>query len=135
MRAVPPALDAQHVPLPGDTSREPRIPSPKIYEGDLSLCKGFVTQCELVFRHNPSRFSSDDSRIAFIVSLLSGRALEWAVATIHNDVLFSTDYARFMSEFQLVFDHSPDGSDSASRLHTPSNSVSSPLKAGGGTKP
>lgn len=106
------------VPSPLAPSREPHIPSPKGYEGDLSLCCGFLTQCELIFRHNPSRFYSDDAKIAFIVSLLSGRALDWAVASFNNDVHFASDYSLFVSEFRLVFDHPPDGSDSASRLHS-----------------
>ena len=43
---------------------------------------------------------------------------EWAIATLNSDVLFSSDYNRFISEFRLVFDHPPEGSDSASRLHS-----------------
>ena len=68
---VPPVNDASLTPLPGDVFREPNLPCPKVYEGDLALCCGFITQCELIFRHNRSRFYSDDARIAFIVSLLS----------------------------------------------------------------
>ena len=115
---APAGVDASLAPLPSNSFREPHIPSPKCYEGDLSLCAGFITQCELVFRHNPSRFYSDDARIAFIVSLLTGRALEWAVASFSSDPRMSSDYDKFLSEFRLVFNHPPDGADSASRLHT-----------------
>ena len=114
----PIGIDPALAPLSDDPSREPNIPSPKTYEGDLARCCGFVTQCELVFRHNPSRFYSDDAKIAFIVSLLSGRALDWAVASFNHDALFASEYSRFISEFRLVFDHPPDGSDSATRLHS-----------------
>ena len=113
---VPPGVDDPLAQPP--VVREPNLPCPKVFEGDLQQCCGFITQCELMFRHNPSRFYSDDARVAFIVSLLSGRALEWAVATLNSDVSFSSDYARFASEFRLVFDHPHDGSDSASRLHS-----------------
>ena len=113
-----PPVDPAFAPLPGDAFREPNLPSPRVFEGDLSQCCGFVTQCELVFRHNPSRFYLDDAHVAFIVSLLSGRALDWAVATLNSDAGFSSDYGRFISEFRLVFDHPPDGTDSASRLHS-----------------
>ena len=115
---APPGLDPAFIPFPEDTLREPRIPSPKVYEGDLSLCCGFITQCELIFQHNPSRYHSDNAKIAFIVSLLSGRALEWAVASLNYDALISSSYSHFVSEFRLVFDHPPDGSDSAARLHS-----------------
>ena len=114
----PPPVDPSLAPLPGDGIKEPNLPCLKVYEGDLSQCCGFVTQCELIFRHNPSRFYLDDARVAFIVSLLTGRALEWAVATLNSDVRFSSDYNMFISEFRLVFDHPPDGLDSASKLHS-----------------
>ena len=114
----PGEVDPAFVPLSDDPSREPNIPSPRVYEGDLARCCGFVTQCELVFRHNPSRFYSDDARIAFIVSLLTGRALDWAVASFNHDARFASDYSHFISEFRLVFDHPPDGSDSATKLHS-----------------
>ena len=107
-----------HIPLPTDSIREPQIPTPKPYEGDLSQCLGFVTQCELIFCHNPSRFFMDDTKIAFIVSSLSGRALDWAVASLNSDDRYASDYRFFISDFRLVFDHPPDGNDSASRLHS-----------------
>ena len=111
------ALSA-HIPLPIDPVREPHIPTPKPFEGDLSRCLGFITQCELIFCHNPSRFFLDDTKIAFIVSLLSGRALDWAVASLNSDSRYASDYRLFISDFRLVFDHPPDGHDSASRLHS-----------------
>ena len=117
-----PAAASNHtsaqVPLPNDAIREPHLPAPEPYDGDLSQCLGFITQCEFIFNHNPSRFFMDDAKIAFIVSLLSGRALEWAIASLGSDANFASDYCRFVSDFRLVFDHPPDGHDSASRLHS-----------------
>ena len=115
---VPAGIDPAQAPFPEEHVREPHIPSPRVFEGDLTRCCGFVTQCELVFKHNPSRFYSDDSKIAFIVSLFTGRALDWAVASFNNDARFASDYIYFISELRLVFDHPPDGLDSATRLHT-----------------
>lgn len=97
---------------------EPRLPCPNAFSGDLSLCRGFVSQCELLFRHQYSRYSSPESRVALVVSLLSGRALQWAIAAFNNDATLSSDYSRFISEFKLVFDHPPEGSDTASKLHS-----------------
>ena len=37
-----------------DLRREPKFPCPKTYEGDFSLCRGFIGQCELFFRHQQS---------------------------------------------------------------------------------
>ena len=103
--------------LPG-VVREPNLPNPNVFEGNLSLCRGFVSQCELIFRHQISRYSSPEARVAFIVSLLSGRALQWAIAALENEPQLSSDYSRFVSEFRLVFDHPAEGPDAAARLHS-----------------
>ena len=110
--------DPASVPLPSDPSVEPVLSRPKIYDGDLTKCKGFIAQCELLFCHQSSRFTSDAARVALIVSLLGGRALDWAVAFLGKNTEFANNYSAFVSEFRLVFDHPSDGSDSASRLHS-----------------
>lgn len=110
--------DAARVPLPSSPTREPNLICPKVYDGDLSLCRGFLEQCEMLFRHQSSRYSSDEARVAQIISLLSGRALEWAVATLKKTTSFYSDYQAFVSEFRLVFDHPPTVYNPASRLHT-----------------
>ena len=102
---------------PLDPRHEPKFPCPKTYEGDFSLCKGFLGQCELFFRHQPIRYRSQETRIALVMSLLSGRALQWAIAVVGRNSRLATDYAAFIQEFRLVFDHPVDGPDAASRLH------------------
>lgn len=113
---------AFHVSSEDDSFRspmcEPNLPTPKAFEGELSLCRGFLAQCELIFRHQPSRYSSSEARVAFIISLLSGRALHWAVASLEKDSFLSSRYDLFVKEFRLVFDHPSDGADSASKLLT-----------------
>ncbi|KAI4900377.1 hypothetical protein NFI96_000695, partial [Prochilodus magdalenae] len=54
-----------------------------------------------------TKFSTDRSRIAFIISRLTGKALDWATAvwaSYENDT-----YDHFLSGFQSVFDHPHDG--------------------------
>ena len=111
-------LDPALVPLPPESRREPLLPSPKVFEGDLSKCRGFVAQCEFMFLHQPSRYSTDEARVALIVSLLGGRALDWAVAILSKHSSLASDFARFITEFRLVFDHPADGSDLTTRLHS-----------------
>ena len=113
--AASPEYNDSYPPVP---SREPNLPCPKTFEGDLSLCRGFIAQCELLFHHQISRYSSSEARVALVISLLSGRALQWAVATLSKTPSIASDFTAFISEFRLVFDHPTEGTDAASRLHS-----------------
>ena len=62
-------------------SREPRLPPPERYDGDSITCRAFLSQCSLIFELQPSSsFPFDGSRKAYIITLMSGRALNWATA-------------------------------------------------------
>ena len=104
-------------PLPIDPRYEPKFPCPKTFSGDFSLCRGFLGQCELFFRHQPTRYAAPETRVALVVSLLAGRALQWAMAAVSRNQHLSTHYDDFLREFKLVFDHPEDGHDAATRLH------------------
>ncbi|RXN15476.1 Retrotransposon-derived PEG10 [Labeo rohita] len=73
-------------PLPSSSScnqptpvAEPRLP-PKPFAGDPSSCQGFLTQCSLTFELQPSSFPTDHFKIAYIITLLSDKALSWVSA-------------------------------------------------------
>uniref|UniRef100_A0AAQ4RK84 DUF4939 domain-containing protein n=1 Tax=Gasterosteus aculeatus aculeatus TaxID=481459 RepID=A0AAQ4RK84_GASAC len=40
----------------------------------------FLLQCSLVFQPQPTTYTTDKSRIAFITSLVTGKAAQWATA-------------------------------------------------------
>ncbi|KAM9744608.1 uncharacterized protein ACNS7B_011757 [Menidia menidia] len=101
-----------------DPRLEPNLPCPKSFGGEFGQCRGFLGQCELLFRHQPSRYSAGGARIALIMSLLTDRALAWAIAATSRDLQLTIDYPAFLREFRLVFDHPMDGPDAASRLHS-----------------
>uniref|UniRef100_A0A3B1IPN2 DUF4939 domain-containing protein n=1 Tax=Astyanax mexicanus TaxID=7994 RepID=A0A3B1IPN2_ASTMX len=56
------------------------VATPERYSGESDKCRGFLLQCSLVFEQQPSRFPTERSKVAFIVSLLTDRALAWATA-------------------------------------------------------
>lgn len=60
---------------------EPRINNPPCYAGEPTECRSFLTQCEVVFSLQPTTYSRDRARIAYVISLLTGRAREWGTAT------------------------------------------------------
>ena len=70
----PPAAPA---PRP---ATEPRLPAPERYEGDPRSCRSFLSTCSLVFELQPSSFPTERSKVAYVITLLSGRAREWATA-------------------------------------------------------
>ena len=115
---IQPSSFDQNMPLPPrPVPLEPNLANPRGFDGDLSLCRGFLEQCEMMFRHQTTRYPSDESKVAQIVSLLSGRALEWAVASLKKTPLFYANYSAFVTELRLVFDHPPVAFDPESRLH------------------
>ncbi|XP_036845748.1 protein LDOC1-like [Oncorhynchus mykiss] len=61
-------------------SREPHLPPLESFNGEPSTCLVFLAQCALIFELQPSYFPSDRSKIAYLITLISGRALTWATA-------------------------------------------------------
>ena len=109
-----PALHHDHQPhSQGPTPlllhpREPRFSHPVCYTGEVGRCWGFIVQCELIFEQQPRCYATERARIAFIVSSLGGRALEWATAVWDAEGPAGYHYETFMEEFRSVFDH-PEG--------------------------
>jgi len=111
-----PALPHQPPPpLPPAHHGESRIPAPERYNGDLGTCAPFLTQCSL-FEHQPHAFVSDRSRIAYLINLLKGPALEWASAVWDEQTPICHYYQDFVLEMRKIFDHPVRGRDAAKRL-------------------
>ncbi len=97
---------------------EPRLPPPKPFAGDPKSCQGFLTQCSLTFELQPSSFPTDRSKIAYIITLLSDKALSWASAVWQSQDACCESYAAFEEEFKRVFDHPVSGREASKRLLT-----------------
>ncbi|KAI2647669.1 Transposon Ty3-G Gag-Pol polyprotein [Labeo rohita] len=88
-------------------SFQPVSPSPVArplpFSGDNTSCDGFLLQCSLYFEAQPGQFPTDRSKIALIITLLTGRALRWAEAlwTAKSPHLGSLDL--FLQHFRQVF--------------------------------
>ncbi len=65
---VPPAL------LHSTTQREPRLPAPEAYNGEPDLCRAFLEKCSMFFSLQPQTFATEESKVALVLTLLSGRA-------------------------------------------------------------
>ena len=69
-----------------------------------------------MFQFQPSRFRSDGAKVALILSSLTDRALDWAMAAVGNNLQLSTDLQLFTDEFKRAFDHPTNGADAAPHL-------------------
>ena len=92
-----------------------RLAAPDKFSGDSGDCRPFLVLCDLHFKHNPAAFVSDQARIAFVMSHLTGRAAAWATAEWSRDSIVCQTLSRFTDTMSRVFDHSSPARE-ASRM-------------------
>uniref|UniRef100_A0A8C2FP27 Ty3 transposon capsid-like protein domain-containing protein n=1 Tax=Cyprinus carpio TaxID=7962 RepID=A0A8C2FP27_CYPCA len=90
------------------TTTLPSVPSspmakPAPFSGSAEDCSGFLLQCSLVLEMQPHVFPTEQSKVAFVISQLKGKALQWAdsIWTQNNPVIQS--YTSFVDHFREVF--------------------------------
>jgi len=94
---------------------EPRVNNPPFYAGEPTECRPFLTQCDVVFSLQPNTYSRNRARIAYVISLLTGRAREWGTAVWEAEAECTNQYQDFKDEMIRVFDRSVFGEE-ASRV-------------------
>lgn len=90
--------------VPEATTREPNLCPPEVFKGDADQCRAFLTQCEIHFELQPSSFPTDRSKVAYVISLLSGKAKQWGTAEWQNKSPCTFSYSVFAKELIRVFD-------------------------------
>lgn len=126
IHAVPPASIASQAAIDNATAsvssslpvpvREPNVPVPERYSGDIGTCQSFLTQVSLVFDLQPLSYSTERAKIAYLVSLLSGAAREWGTSVWERQEGVCQSYQAFVGEMKKVFDHPIQGKDAGYRL-------------------
>ena len=101
MTPTPAALDHARYPSTGL-----RLAAPDKFSGGSEDCRPFLVLCDLHFKHNLAAFVSDQAKIAFIMSHLTGRAAAWATAEWSRDSIVCQTLFRFTDTMSRVFDHS-----------------------------
>jgi len=102
--------------LPPPMPRKVSFALPDKFNGSAEQCKGFIRQVEIFFMHQGSDFDSDKKKCAFLMSLLTGKAIEWAAAVWETDRLFQTSYPYFIKQLRDVFEYPAGGKDVSTRL-------------------
>lgn len=113
---TPTVQAAASTPPTAMPAREPFIPTPERFSGDLGSCGRFLLQCALVFEQQPHTYASDKSRISFILGLLSGKASQWATAAWEANSRIFQSYTSFTAEMRKIFDHPVKGREAGKRL-------------------
>ncbi|KAI2649877.1 Transposon Tf2-6 polyprotein [Labeo rohita] len=95
----------------------PKISLPDKWDGSGTRCDVFLTNLNLIFEFQPSRYPTDRSRIALLTSLLTGQAAEWATAVLKADTDIAHSYPAFTTELRTVFQHPESEVEVDSRLY------------------
>ncbi len=108
-----PAQPAPSAPVPPPSINTTSSPShtvfaspmarPAPFSGAAEECNGFLLQCSLTIELQPHMFVTEHSKIAFVISSLTGPALQW-VETIWNQAGPATQsFTSFIAHFREVF--------------------------------
>ncbi len=76
---------------------------PGSYAGDAAGCGGFLLQVSLFLEMQPQKFTTERSKVAFLISLLSGKALFWARAMWDAQSVIINSYEAVSNHFKEVF--------------------------------
>ncbi|XP_029288813.1 uncharacterized protein LOC115009158 [Cottoperca gobio] len=104
-------------PAPAPVAHTDRAVRPPPFTGtSSSACRGFLFQCDLILEMEPNRYPTERSKVAFVVSLLQGRALQWAESVWQQSGPITASYAAFVQHFKEVFDAPPGDTSTQVRL-------------------
>ncbi len=92
---------------------EPRLPPPAFYSGDPQQCRSFLAKCSLYISLQPSSFPTEESRIAFVITLLSGWEALWGTTVWEQKLPCCTSFQSFSEEIRRVFDRATSGREAA----------------------
>ncbi|KAK3542062.1 hypothetical protein QTP86_011364 [Hemibagrus guttatus] len=102
--------------LPLARGESPRLAMPEKFNGSMDHCREFLWQCEVFFSHQPGMYHEEGIKCAFLLSLLSSRALEWASAVWDADPQVQSSFSYFTGMIREVFEHSAGGKDISVQL-------------------
>lgn len=94
----------------------PRLSFPVRFNGDPTKYKGFILQCSMFLDQQPTLYSTEAGKIAFVCSLLTGKAWEWITAVWRDDDIAFPSNESFIQKLCNVFDHPDKGKEAGDRL-------------------
>ncbi len=103
------------------STNSPGMVSPMVrpapYSGRAEECNGFLLQCSLTFEMQPHLFPTERAKIAFIISLLQGKALQWAETIWGQAGTVTHSLSGFTNHLRDVFGVSVGDSTAGEQLY------------------
>ncbi|KAK3559672.1 hypothetical protein QTP86_013919, partial [Hemibagrus guttatus] len=94
----------------------PRLALPEKFDGSADNCRWFLRQCEVFFSHQPGLYREEGTKCAFLLSLMTDRALEWASAIWEANPQVKSSFACFAGMIREVFEYPAGGKDISLQL-------------------
>jgi hypothetical protein len=110
---APPAPAVPPTPPEVQHQSEPRLPAPEAYSGDSKYCRAFLTRCSMHFALQPRTFQTEQAKVAFVLTLLTGKAALWGTAVWENQDLCCASFHALSTEIRRVFDRAVAGREAA----------------------
>ncbi|KAI2654763.1 Retrotransposon-derived protein PEG10 [Labeo rohita] len=76
---------------------------PATFADEAAECSGFLLQVNLYIQMQSQQLLSENAKVAFLISLLTGKALQWAKAIWNSNNPIINSYEQFTSHFFEVF--------------------------------
>uniref|UniRef100_A0A673JX42 DUF4939 domain-containing protein n=1 Tax=Sinocyclocheilus rhinocerous TaxID=307959 RepID=A0A673JX42_9TELE len=102
--------------LPPPTPKTVSLALPDKFDGTAEQCKGFIRQVQVYLDHQGERFESEGKKCAFIMTLLTGRAIDWAAAVWDSDSRLRNSVTYFIQQLREVFEYPHGGKDVSTQL-------------------
>ncbi|KAK3556325.1 hypothetical protein QTP70_007113 [Hemibagrus guttatus] len=101
---------------PAARGESPHLALPEKFDGSADRCRGFLRQCKVFFVHQPGMYRQEETQCAFVLSLLTSRALEWASAVWDADPQVRSSFSYFAELIREVFEYPAGGKDISTQL-------------------
>ncbi len=102
-------------PSPAVTASPMATPAP--FSGVAEECNGFLLQCSLYIENQPYLYPTEKSKISFLISLLSGKALQWAETIWSQSGSITKSFDNCVNHFREVFGRAYGDSTAADQLY------------------
>ncbi|KAK3508926.1 hypothetical protein QTP70_013744 [Hemibagrus guttatus] len=82
-----------------------RLALPEKFDASADRCRGFLRQYEVFFSHQPGMYREEGTKCAFLLSLMTDRALEWASAVWDAEPQVKSSFDYFAGMIREVFEY------------------------------